>query len=106
MVGVKTSELEEKATAAHMISTYAAEIKGGGFFPYVEQVMSSVHFRPDTLLDGGYLDWQRIPSITWLVVVCVGKRMRGVRARECEFLRMRIHLDGFFSRECQRTQPA
>ena len=40
LVGVKTSELEEKATAAHMISTYAAEIKGGGFFPYVEQVQA------------------------------------------------------------------
>jgi len=37
-VSIKTSLLEEKATAVNMLCCYADELKEG-FYPYVEQVM-------------------------------------------------------------------
>lgn len=38
-LSVRTSVLEEKATACTMLCCYADELKEG-FYPYVEQVMS------------------------------------------------------------------
>jgi hypothetical protein len=36
-IGIKTSVLEEKATACNMLCCYADELKEG-FFPWIEQV--------------------------------------------------------------------
>lgn len=36
-IGIKTSVLEEKATACNMLCCYADELKEG-FFPYIDQV--------------------------------------------------------------------
>lgn len=36
-IGIKTSVLEEKATACHMLCCYADELKEG-FFPWIDQV--------------------------------------------------------------------
>jgi len=38
---VRTSVLEEKATACNMLCCYADELKEG-FYPYVEQVCTSI----------------------------------------------------------------
>jgi len=43
-IGIKTSVLEEKATACNMLCCYADELKEG-FFPWIEQVWLDLHFR-------------------------------------------------------------
>lgn len=40
-IGIKTSVLEEKATACNMLCCYADELKEG-FFPWIDQVCHSV----------------------------------------------------------------
>lgn len=40
-IGIKTSVLEEKATACHMLCCYADELKEG-FFPWIDQVASTL----------------------------------------------------------------
>lgn len=42
-IGIKTSVLEEKATACNMLCCYADELKEG-FFPYIDQVDSCLLF--------------------------------------------------------------
>lgn len=39
-IGIKTSVLEEKATACNMICCYVDELKEG-FFPWIDQVITS-----------------------------------------------------------------
>ena len=48
-IGIKTSVLEEKATACNMLCCYADELKEG-FFPWIEQVWLDLHFRGFFLL--------------------------------------------------------
>lgn len=40
-IGIKTSVLEEKATACNMLCCYADELKEG-FFPWIDQVVRSM----------------------------------------------------------------
>lgn len=49
-ISIRTSKLEEKATACNMLCCYADELKEG-FFPYVEQVRtcSTLHSVLDCL---------------------------------------------------------
>lgn len=42
-IGIKTSVLEEKATACNMLCCYADELKEG-FFPWIDQVYFSMSF--------------------------------------------------------------
>lgn len=42
-IGIKTSVLEEKATACNMLCCYADELKEG-FFPWIEQVDLKLYF--------------------------------------------------------------
>lgn len=42
-IGIKTSVLEEKATACNMLCCYADELKEG-FFPWIEQVYLDSNF--------------------------------------------------------------
>lgn len=41
-IGIKTSVLEEKATACNMLCCYADELKEG-FFPWIDQVRLSAY---------------------------------------------------------------
>lgn len=41
-IGIKTSVLEEKATACNMLCCYADELKEG-FFPWIDQVWVNLH---------------------------------------------------------------
>jgi hypothetical protein len=41
-IGIKTSVLEEKATACNMLCCYADELKEG-FFPWIDQVSLSAY---------------------------------------------------------------
>ena len=43
-IGIKTSVLEEKATACNMLCCYADELKEG-FFPWIEQVCLDLNFK-------------------------------------------------------------
>ena len=47
-ISIRTSMLEEKATACNMLCCYADELKAG-FFPYVEQVGCCSGKRPGML---------------------------------------------------------
>lgn len=40
-IGIKTSVLEEKATACNMLCCYADELKEG-FFPWIDQVCKQI----------------------------------------------------------------
>ena len=42
-IGIKTSVLEEKATACNMLCCYADELKEG-FFPWIDQVCLCINF--------------------------------------------------------------
>lgn len=42
-IGIRTSVLEEKATACNMLCCYADELKEG-FFPWIDQVDDDSHF--------------------------------------------------------------
>ena len=42
-IGIKTSVLEEKATACNMLCCYADELKEG-FFPWIDQVSQNAYF--------------------------------------------------------------
>lgn len=42
-IGIKTSVLEEKATACNMLCCYADELKEG-FFPWIDQVNFNLHY--------------------------------------------------------------
>lgn len=42
-IGIKTSVLEEKATACNMLCCYADELKEG-FFPWIDQVRDIDHY--------------------------------------------------------------
>lgn len=42
-IGIRTSVLEEKATACNMLCCYADELKEG-FFPWIDQVDDDPHF--------------------------------------------------------------
>lgn len=43
-IGIKTSVLEEKATACNMLCCYADELKEG-FFPWIDQVSMVEYFQ-------------------------------------------------------------
>ena len=51
-IGIKTSVLEEKATACNMLCCYADELKEG-FFPWIDQVSQNAYF-----LDFSYWDFE------------------------------------------------
>lgn len=45
-IGIKTSVLEEKATACNMLCCYADELKEG-FFPWIDQVSVIISLLPE-----------------------------------------------------------
>lgn len=69
-IGIRTSVLEEKATACNMLCCYADELKEG-FFPWIDQVGHYASYMDPLLLRALIIEQkQKIPLINHIHLLC------------------------------------